>query len=219
MKTIKSIFLMALLVVVAVSCKKSSTTLGGTTSPIGEVGNTFTIYPMGSMPGVEDITAEIIELDGNISVVEFSVELEDEKLEDLAEALAAANPIDFSYSDGVFSGTFEAKITDQGMSIMYDEGELVVVKYNAKEGDAYTLNIDGNLVKNEVVSKSTEDDFMWMGGGFIKVIKVESTGSNLPGIDRVVYYFNHKFGLVGVDLKFIGGTTQAADVVSSAFNF
>lgn len=214
-----SVLLIAVAMLTVVSCKKESGgVLGGSTTPMGQVGNTFDIYPAGSMPGVGSITAEITELEGNVSNIEFSVEIENEKLEAIIEYAVSKYPSELSFSEGVFSGNFKAKITEQGMSAIFEEGELIGVKYDAKVGDTYTLNIDGDLVRNEVISKSTEDDFWWSGGLVIKVIKVESSGFDVPGLDKVVMYYNHKFGLVGVDFKFIGGTSQSADVVSASNN-
>lgn len=220
MKSIKTVLLIALLVVVAVSCKKSSSgPLGGSSTAMSQVGNTFTIHPMGSMPGVSNISAEITELEDGISNIEFSVEIDDENLENLIEFAVSKYPSTLSFEDGVFTGNMNARITDKGMSIIFEEGELIGVKYDAKVGDTYTLNMNGDLITNEVISRSTEDDFWWMGGAIIKVIEVESSGFDVPGLDKVKMYYNHKFGLVGVDFKFIGGTSQSADVVSSAFNF
>lgn len=213
-----SILLIAVAILTVVSCKKESgSVLGGSTTPMGQVGNTFDIYPTGSMPGVGSITAEITELEGNISNIEFSVEIENEKLEAIIEYAVSKYPSTLSFEDGVFTGNMNARITDKGMSIIFEEGELIGVKYDAKVGDTYTLNMNGDLITNEVISRSTEDDFWW-SGGFIKVIKVESSGFNVPGLDKVVMYYNHRFGLVGVDFKFIGGTSQSADVVSASDN-
>jgi hypothetical protein len=219
MKTIKSILFLALLVVGAVSCKKNSSgPLGGSSTPMSQVGNTFSIYPMGSMPGVGEISAEITELEDGISNIEFRVEIENDKLEDIIEYAISKYPSDLSFSDGVFTGNMNARITDKGMSIIFEEGELIGVKYDAKLGDVYTLNMNGDLIRNEVISKSTDDDFFWSGGFMIKVTKVESSGFDVPGLDKVVMYYNHRFGLVGVDFKFIGGTSQSADVVSASNN-
>jgi hypothetical protein len=220
MKTIKSIFLMALMVVVAVSCKKDAGgPLGGTVTPVGEVGNTFNLYPMGSMPGVSDITGEISELNNGISKIDFSMTLTNSKLKPLVNALVSTFPSILSYEDDVFTGFLEAKFTTEGVALMIGKNEMIGVKYDAKVGDAYTTKIGNTVIRNEVVSKSTEDDFMWAGGFMIKVIKVEGTGYNLPGLDRIVYYFNHRFGIVGVDFKFLDSTQASIDIVSSADNF
>ena len=61
------------------------------------------------------------------------------------------------------------------------------------------------------------DDFFW-GGLFIKVIQVESTGHELPGVDKVEYYANHRFGMVSVVLKKENGSVVSADIYSAALN-
>jgi len=109
------------------------------------------------------------------------------------------------------------KFTKDGIAGVYDEGELVLVRYDAEVGEEYSLTIAGQNIKNKVVKRSSDDDFFW-SGFWIKVVKVESTGHTLPGVDKVIYYANHKFGMVGVDLKKSNGTMVSADIYSAANN-
>ena len=101
----------------------------------------------------------------------------------------------------------KAKVTSEGMQdYIHSEGDeskpFLLVKYNAKVGDKYTFqDKDGNKYVREVTYRSTTDDYdiaFWR----IKVIKVEETVSDGPLKDlfgKVIYYTNHKFGLVGVE--------------------
>jgi hypothetical protein len=97
---------------------------------------------------------------------------------------------------------FKLKITTEGIQeYVNGRGDLskpyTVVKYAANVGDSYTYtNPDGVLITRKVVYKSATDDYplaFWN----IKVIKVEETKDDLL-MEKITYYANHKFGLVGV---------------------
>lgn len=45
--------------------------------------------------------------------------------------------------------------------------------------------------------KSETDDYAW-GWLLIKTMTVEETGREVPGVSKVVYETNHRFGLVAV---------------------
>jgi hypothetical protein len=110
------------------------------------------------------------------------------------------------------------KVTSEGIQeFVNSKGDVsrpfTIVKYSASVGDKYEFtNGDGVRITREVTAKSTTDDYP-IGFWMIKVIKVEETmddplvkaGSDDPLVEKMIYYANHKFGLVGVVLKLKSG--------------
>lgn len=96
------------------------------------------------------------------------------------------------------------KVTSEGIQdFVNSHGDLshpyTIVKYDAAVGDKYEFT-DSKGVKTTrtVTYRSTTDDYpiaFWN----IKIIKVEQTRED-PMIEKIIYYTNHKFGLVGVEL-------------------
>jgi hypothetical protein len=89
------------------------------------------------------------------------------------------------------------KITSEGIQdyANLDTEPFTMVKYDCKVGDTYKLKkSDGKTITRTVTAKSETDDFSW-GFLLIKTITVEQD-SRIPGISKIVYRFNHKFGLV-----------------------
>jgi len=96
--------------------------------------------------------------------------------------------------------------SSDGVAYVNAKGEQsVLVKYNAKVGDKWSYTtVSGKKITREVKSVSKDNDYYW-GGMNIKVIKIEQ-GLPYPGFNKAVYYANHKFGLVGVDIILEDGT-------------
>lgn len=195
-----------------VSCSKYNLlkpTLGGTQSPIGEVNNTFTFS---NPTGLSGATASVTDLTDGISTISYSVQLTDSKLIALANYITVAN-----LSGNTLSGTIQAKITSDGIETVHAGGKCILVKYSSRVGDKYTLETENSTITREVMSISTEDDYFW-GGMLIKTIVVEETGHSTPGISKIEYIANHRFGLVGAKIHFPDGTSKSIDVYSSATN-
>jgi hypothetical protein len=55
-----------------------------------------------------------------------------------------------------------------------------------------------------VTAVSSTDDYFW-NWMYIKTVTVEQD-SRIPGVARIVYNANHKFGLVGVDIYMEDGS-------------
>lgn len=110
------------------------------------------------------------------------------------------------------------KVTTEGIQdYLYSKGNtekpFTLVKYNANVGDKYTFtDEEGNTFTREVVSKSTEDDYE-IGFLRIKVIKIEETQPNDPMISKIIYYANHKFGLVGVEIEMKNGLKPKSTII------
>ena len=195
------------------SCEKYSsylgTSLGGTQSPIGDVDNTFTF----SNPnGISNPTARVTDLTNGISTISGSVDITDAKLLTLAGYLTVGN-----LSGHTLSGQIKVKITSDGIETEHTDGKLILVKYNAKVGDKYTLKTKNTTITREVMSVSTTDDYYW-GGMLIKTMVVKETEDDTPGVSKIEYVLNHKFGLVGVNLYYTDGTSRSIDVYSTKTN-
>ena len=91
-----------------------------------------------------------------------------------------------------------------------------MVKYDGKVGDTYKLKkSDGNTITRTITQKSTDDDFEY-GFYYIKTITVEQD-SRIPGISKIVYKFNHKFGLVY--LEFVADDNSKAGTLVYPQNY
>ncbi len=186
--------------------------LGGSTNiPINTVGNTFAnTAVIGTTAYHGNIT--VTDVTNGVTTVQFKAAI--------PSNIPALQSIKPKYKDAngnlVCVGKF--KISDEGI-LDYnnkDHQPLVLVKYDANVGDKYTLDkSDGTQIVREVVRKSTTDDFYW-GGMLIKTIDVEQS-SNIPGVTKIIYYTNHKFGLVAVKVVMEDGTTPQLSLVPSQY--
>lgn len=200
----------AVLALSLASCTKYSDygnqTLGGAQHVTGELNNTFSIT---DVEGVTNSTAKITELKDGVSTIDFSCKVDDPTL------LTMAPYIPGTTVNGKFvTGGGKVKITDQGIMNVYDDGNLVLVKWNANVGDRYSGTINGKNITRTVVTKSTTDDYFW-GWMMIKTIGVEETGRGIPGVSKIEYQTNHKFGLVGLKVHFEDGTKKSVGVYST----
>ncbi|MFH0762242.1 MAG: hypothetical protein V2A67_12135 [Bacteroidota bacterium] len=205
MKT--NLILLVLCGILLASCGKEygGQSISGTQSDIGLVGNTF---DMSTVQGIINAKAEITELNDGISKIEYTCEITDSKMLAMAKYIPGAT---FTGNKIVAGG--QAKLTDKGIMNVYDEGNLILVKYDDKVGDTYSLKRGANTITREITSKSTEDDYFW-GWMMIKTMKIEETGRGIPGVSKIEYVTNHKFGLVGIKVEFEDGTSKSIDLYS-----
>jgi len=215
MKT--NVFLLAILLLAA-SCdllnsdSKSSDTIGGTTDiPINTVGTTFSnnvSTGTGSYSGNISITA----VNDGVATVKFQATI--------PSNIPILQGIKSKYKDtsGKLACEGKFKMTDEGI-LDYnnkDHEPFVLVKYDGKVGDKYTLEkSDGTTIVREVVRKSTTDDFYW-NGMIIKTIDVEQS-SNIPGVSNITYFCNHKFGVVAVRVNMEDGSKPQLNLVPSKY--
>jgi len=180
---------------------KGSTTLGGSTDiPINTVGNKFSTLGANIDGNWVDLNSdiEIIKSENGVNTVKVYADLSSDP------KLAAFNqiiPDDLKDDQGRVSFEGKVKVTSDGW-LDYsnvDEEPVVAVKYDGKVGDKYSVTTtSGSKVEREITYRSTDDDFEY-GFFLIKVIKVEQETA-IPGIKKYVGYFNHKFGLVGLEI-------------------
>jgi hypothetical protein len=184
--------------------------LGGSQSPIGEVGNKLTISS--SVTEIGNLNAEVTSLNDGVSSVTISMDIKNEKAKEIAKAIP-----DLSWNGDKVSVTRKYRVTDEGIQSVHDEGDLTMVKYDAKIGDSYSLKMNGNTVKRTVEYKSVDDEYPY---GFydIKVMKVKETGRGLPGVSNLEYVLNHRFGLVGIVLNFEDGSSKTITIYSTNEN-
>lgn len=194
------------------SDQANSDSISGTSDiPINKVGNSFqnnVVVGMSSYRGEIKIT----NINDGVSTVQFKA------------AIPAGYPmlqqIKPKYKDAagnlVCEGKF--KMTDKGI-LDYnnkDHKPFVLVKYDGKVGDKYVLEkSDGTVIEREIVRKSKEDDFYWNGMN-IKTIDVEQS-SNIPGVNNITYFCNHKFGIVAVRVNMEDGTKPQLNLVPSTY--
>jgi hypothetical protein len=180
--------------------------LGGSQSAIGEVGNKFTISS--SVSEIRNVNAEVSSLDDGVSTVTISLDIKDEKAREIAKAIP-----DLTWNGDKVSVSRKYRITDEGIQSVHEEGDLTMVKYNAKIGDSYSLKMNGNTVKRTVEYKSVDDEYPYAFFD-IKVMKVKETGRGLPGVSSLEYVLNHRFGLVGIVLNFEDGSSRTITLFS-----
>lgn len=186
--------------------------IGGSSNiAINTVGNTFS----------NSVRVGMSSYSGSISITNVKDGVASVKFQAPIPAnITLLNTIKPKYKDGsgnlLCEGKF--KLTDEGI-LDYnnkDHKPFVLVKYDAKVGDKWTLDkSDGTSITREVVRKSQNDDFYWNGMN-IKTVDVEQS-SNIPGVKKITYFTNHKFGLVAVRVTMEDGSTPQLDLVPSKY--
>ena len=216
MKKLVTLFVMTL-TAFSFSCTKDdttndTTTVGGGLSPMGAVGVTVTASSQ-AVSGVSDLTATVESLSDGISVYSGSGKVTNPAIKNI---LANIPGITISGDDVTATG-FKFKSTVEGIESHFDMGPGIIVKYSSNVGDTYPVGSTGRT--RTVVSKSTTDDYPY-GFYMIKVMKIEEPTSGLKslGVQKVTYWANHKFGLVGVQYDLTDGTSLKFPVYTSAEN-
>ncbi len=192
------------------SKSEDSGSIGGSTNiPVNTLGNTFTNkLPIGG--SIYSGSISITNITDGVATINFKAPI--------PSSYPVLQNIKSKYKDASGNLTCEGKfkMTDEGV-MDYNNKEhkpFVLVKYDAKVGDKYTLErSDGTTLVREVVSVSSTNDFPW-NGMLIKTINVEQK-TNIPGVKKLVYYANHKFGIVAVQAYLEDGSTPRMELVSS----
>lgn len=182
--------------------------IGGSQSPYGEVGNEIE-WRVGQF-GISESEMYVSKLENGVSTFTCSGVAANSTYVDILKMVPTDRfPGTLSISGNTVQATVNAKVTDEGAQVIFNDGsKLTLVDYGGNVGDKYTATVGGTKLENEVIEKSTEDDYYW-GGMFIKVTTVRYK-SNSPGISYVDAMYNHKFALVGVAITFEDGTVKYA---------
>ena len=204
------LFALISLAVTFQSCEKylGGTTLGGTLSPMGEIGATFSSTSM-EIAGVSNFEASVVSVKDKVSTFSGSADVTNAGIKTI---LSNATEITIN-GNKVTAKDIKFKTTTEGFESVAGLDPGIIVKYDAKVGDTYTT--ESNKTRT-VVSRSTDDDY---GYGFmlIKVIKVEENTNEL-GVKKMIYWANHKFGLVGIEVVFDDGSSAKFPVYASTTN-
>jgi hypothetical protein len=211
--------------------KKEPNEIGGDTNvPIAQVGNQFstgTINVAGQNANIPH-TVSIIKNESGVATVNVKVNIATVKNHQLYQQYKNTynlddliNRIPASYKDvnGNIDGNVKIKITSEGIQdfINRDGKAHTIVKFDAKVGDEYNLTKSGGqTLRRTVTQKSTTDDFSY---GFmnIKTITTEQS-SSYPGVKKIVYKSNHKFGIVHVEIQLEDGSKVSSYVYSTKTN-
>jgi len=189
--------------------------LGGTLSPMGEVGTTFSSSGM-EIAGVSGFEATVVSVKDDISSFSGSAIVTNAALKSVL-----ANCPQLTINGNKVTGKdVKFKITSEGIESVAGLEPGIIVKFDAKVGDSYKT--DSNTDRT-VKSVSTADEYPY-GFMLIKVIKIEesinplSLKSSAPGLKKINYSVNHKFGLVGIEFVFDDGSTANFPVYASTNN-
>lgn len=181
--------------------------LGGDPTPMGSVGNTF------SIPGMSGEVIEVTESDGAVSTISFSATITDPALLEMANQL---DPL--QVNGNKVTATMKFRITSKGLQSYTKDGKpFTMVEYGAKKGDTYRLKRSSSDLVRTVTHKSTDDDYPF-AFFYIKTVQVEETGQTIPGISKIKYIANHRFGLVGYEIHFEDGSQKKFTIFSDLYN-
>jgi hypothetical protein len=182
--------------------------IDGEQSTMGEPG--AEVYCYATLAGVDSASATVIDLEDGVSSFTGKAIITDPKILNVI-----SNIPEFTVEgDKVTVSDLKFKVTKEGVESMNDDYPGIIVKYDSKVGDKYPVK---NGIEREVIYKSTEDDYGF-GWFLIKVIKVEESPSLIPGVSKVIYISNHKFGIVGVEVTYEDNTTQSFGITGSTEN-
>jgi len=204
----KVYFSFVLIVLYLCTCESDdSSSLGGSQSAMGEVGEVLDAW---GVLNVTDASATVTSLENGVSTLSASATITDPAilniLSNVPEFEVNGNTV--SISDAQF------KISTAGIECKIPAYPGIIVKYDSEVGDVYK---GGSGIEREVIYRSTDDDYSY-GFLLIKVIKVEESPTPFPGVSKIVYIANHKFGLVGVDFTLDDNSTHNFKLSSSVIN-
>jgi hypothetical protein len=191
--------------------------LGGDTDiPLNQTGNTFSTF--GNVNGTYvnvNSSITISQTDNGVAKMAVVADLmnypELAKFNDLIPSI-------YKDQQGRVNTEMKFKMTSEGIQDYANlDGEaFTMVKYDCKVGDTYKLKkTDGKTITRTVTQKSTEDDYYY-GLLMIKTMTVEQD-SRIPGISKIVYRFNHKFGLVAVEVIAEDGSNVSSQFFPSSY--
>lgn len=213
MKKLYYFFLIGLFIT---SCTKSNDAppneLGGDTNlPMNEIGNTYnaSVYINDEYVNLNESVVITNKEDGEV-IVKIQADLPDSPVVNLISSEFIKN--------GRIDGEFRFKNTSEGVLDYFNKENkpFIIAKFDAKVGDKYVLDLaGGRKVTRTVTKKSSSDDFEW-GWYYLKTITVEQD-SDIPGIAKIIYNVNHKFGWVSVEVVMEDGSCIFLLIFSSNY--
>lgn len=182
--------------------------IGGQQSAMGQVGSEAFCYT--TLAGVDSARARVVSFDKGISTFTGEAIITDPVIlniiSNIPEFTIEGNKV--SVSDLKFV------VSTEGVESMNPSYPGIIVKYGSKVGDKYPVK---NGIEREVIHKSTEEDY-YFGWFIIKVIKVEESPCLIPGISKMVYIANHRFGIVGLEITYDDNTSTFFGFTGNAEN-
>jgi hypothetical protein len=218
MKKIFSCILVLSVLILSQSCKKDSdnkddsNVLGGDPSSMGVVGTHVSSTTI-AVEGVSDLDATVISLADGISSYDGSCTVTNATIKNILSNIPGIT----INGDNVTATGFKFKSTTEGVESYVGLAPGILVKYSSAAGDTYPVGSTGRT--RTVTHVSTTNDYDY-GIYMIKVIKVEEPTSSLKsmGVNKITYWANHRFGLVGIQFDLTDGTTANFPVYTSAEN-
>ncbi len=185
---------------------KKNLTIGGTTDYAeNQVGSTSKLLLSGEN---KEAQLKVIDNQGGVITVEATFTIPAEyktTIENLGETFYGSKT-KFIDNQGKFKTSFKVMNSSEGIAF-YDpkDRQVVAMKYDAKVGEKWSFDkANGEKIDFNVSYKSETDDYSYSFFN-IKVVKVEQIFHE-PGITKIVYIGNHKFGLVGIEFHLEDGT-------------
>jgi len=202
------LFLFACCFLSIMSCKKDDTSsIGGSQSPIGLVGETV-VSSSSAIAGVSSISGTVSTLSDGVSTFNGSAVITNTTIKNIMANYAAV-VVD---GNNVTIDGVKVKFTSEGIESFGPLEPGIIAKFSSSVGDTYPCGSG----KRTVTSVSETDDYYW-GGMMIKVMSVEETPNKL-GVKKIIYYSNHKWGLVAVEFTFDDNSVATFPVYSSSSN-
>lgn len=213
MKKLKYL-LLVLLLIITTGCKKEEKEdktvqrIAGTPASMGEIGATGIAIAI--VPGVNNVSGSVITSQDGVSNITASAEVTNITIKNFISNLPGV-----TFSGDIATVTdVRIKATDEGFESIKGFDPGIIVKYSSEVGDKYYTK-SGN--QRTVTEKSVDNDYYWDGMN-IKIIKVEENIQQKNGLSKVTYWANHRWGMVGLELKFTDGTVAKFPIVLSENN-
>jgi len=185
---------------------KNSPTIGGNTDfAENQVGSISKLRGEG-LPS--DVELKVVDNQSGVILIEAKCPVSN-NYKQLLENLGStyfSDQTKFVDSQGNFKTSIKLFNSSEGMAFIDpDNRQVVAMKYDAKKGDSWSYKYNGTeKIDFKVSYKSETDDYSYVFFN-IKVVKVEQIFHE-PGISKIVYIGNHKFGLVGIEFYLEDGT-------------
>lgn len=183
--------------------------IGGDPSSMGAVGHEFSV---GRTNGVSNENMVVTSYENDVSTIRYTGTVENPLLLELLKAMP-----DVQVEGNQVSCERQYRITTNGFQNVYEDGYLTFMNYKANVGDTYAMKRNGRELKRVVTKVSKEDKYEY-AFFLIKTVHVEETGRGLPGVSKVEYVGNHRFGMVGLKLYYEDGSTQNITIFAQAEN-
>lgn len=193
--------------------------LGGETEiPLTAVGNQYNAFVTidGADSGADFNMVKIVKSDAGVVTVKLVVDLA--RVDPLYKAFIPADRLDAA---GNLDTELMFKATSEGMQdYFYSGGDVsrpfTIVKHDWGVGESWTFTTnDGQTVTRSVTQKTGLDDWP-LGFILIKATEVTETNSAVPGVSKVRFRTNHRFGLVYVEYELITGKSIKISLIPPA---